>query len=439
MAPVFPRVRYADADGVSIAYEVRGDGPFDLVRVPGLMGGLVASFVTPELGEFNNQLAEFCRLIVLDRRGLGLSDPLREGEAPPLEQQVADVVAVMDAAGSDRAALFGGADGGWVAILCAAMHPDRVSALILHNAWARLLWAEDFPLGIKPSMHAALVREIREHWGDPEQPFGVEASGEPQMRADPTFREQLAQLQQVSATRAAAAGVFLHADLDVRAALTLVQAPTLVLHQPGPYAVASQFLAEQIPQARLASYAPAANWVEIVGEVQEFLTGTRAVPVDDRVLATVLFTDIVGSTEHVERIGDHNWRQRLDRHDAMVRARLEEFRGREVRTSGDGFFATFDGSTRAIRCAHAVIADAQGLGIELRAGVHTGECEVRGDDYAGVAVHIGARVAALATAGQVLTTSTVRDLVAGSGITFADNGVHRVKGIAEPWHLYEVT
>jgi class 3 adenylate cyclase len=443
MSGAFPEVSYADADGVSIAYCVRGDGPIDLVRVPGVLSGILATTVDPILEAHNEQLARFARLILVDRRGLGMSDPLIAGGAPHLEQQVDDILAVMDAAGSHRAALYGGADGAMVSLLFAAMHPDRVSALVLNNAWARLFRATDYPFGLDPVHRDQPVLTTRSRWGDRDNPWGMEFLARSRLD-DPSFRQVLARVQQVSASRAAATATVANADNDVRAVLPLVQAPTLVISgvdgDPDGALGHARFLAEHIPDARLTLIPGQDGYFgvhtpEIGALIEEFLTGTRPVPVTDRVLATVLFTDIVASTERLTELGDQAWRTQLDRHDTMVRDQLGRFRGREINTQGDAFFATFDGPARAVQCAQSIIDGARLLDLDVRAGVHVGECEVRGDDLTGIAVHIGARVCALADAGEVLATTTVRDLVAGSGIEFTEHGQHTLKGVHGEWTI----
>jgi class 3 adenylate cyclase len=444
---VFPDVRYADAEGVAIAYSVRGDGPLDLVVVPGSLASVLSCTVDPFVESWLARLAGFARVIQLDRRGLGMSDPLVAGGAPPLEQQVADVLAVMDAVGSDRPALSGNADGGMVAMLFAAMHPDRVRALVLHSSWAR---ATDGIVGSSVEAERERVnrsQQIRSQWGDLEHPWGLRWLA-PSRMADPEFRRVLARVQQVCGSRAAIAQTMAASDSDVSAALPLIQAPTLVWCEADCAARLAgvriskhaRFLADHIPNARLSltpgtDIYPGVGYEAAAEQAEEFLTGTRAVPVSDRVLATVLFTDIVGSTEQLAALGDQAWHARLDHHDAMVRAQLERFRGREVKTTGDGFFATFDGPARAVRCAQSIIEAARSLAIDVRSGVHVGECEVRDSDFTGIAVHTGARVCALADGGEVLTTSTVRDLVAGSGIAFADRGLHHLKGIPGEWSI----
>jgi class 3 adenylate cyclase/pimeloyl-ACP methyl ester carboxylesterase len=441
----FPRVRYADADGVSIAYEVRGEGSIDIVRVPGASSGLLATYLDPLAEAYLDRLSSFARVISLDRRGTGLSDPLLEGAVPHLEQRVADVIAVMDAVGSRHASLSGAADGCQVGILCAAMYPDRVDALVISNGFARFFRSEDYPFGLDPALAERAAQRCHDEWGDLDRPWGLDVTS-PDRRDEPGFRDVLARVQQASATRAAAAAIALP-DSDVSDVLPLVQAPALIMYSQDARAdipAHAQFLAQRIAHARLLPLPGAdiyfgSNWMDRIVAIEEFVTGSRTMSVTDRVLATVLFTDIVASTQHVAALGDKQWRARLDRHDALVRDNIDQFRGREISTAGDSFFATFDGPARAIRCAQAIIDAAKAIGLDIRAGIHTGECEVRGDDYGGIAVHIGARVAALAQAGQLLVTSTVKDLVAGSSIAFSDLGFHDLKGIPDAWHVYEVT
>lgn len=439
-----PKVRYADADGVNIAYEIRGDGDYDIVRVSGVFPSSLAKSIVPFFGMADDSLARFARVIFLDRRGTGMSDPLTEGAIAPLEQQVADVVAVMDDADCERATIWGAADGGQVAMLFAAMYPHRTDALVLTNAFARWFRSPDYPFGPDEDLREPLAAMTRRCWGNPEDPWGIEVAA-PSRQDDPVFREQYAFVQQISASRAAAAATFFSEGNDIRAVLPLIQARTLVLYPAAapPRAHArSRFLAGLIPSAMVATFPGTDAWEvetpDAQAIIEEFVTGAPPSPVSDRVLATVMFTDVVGSTDHLAAVGDRAWRAELDRHDAMVRECLATTGGREVDTAGDGFFAVFDGPARAVRCAEAVVAGAGTLGIEIRAGVHVGECEVRGEGYAGIAVHTGARIAALAGAGEVLASRTVKDLVAGSGIEFVDHGVHELKGVPEPWQLYRV-
>jgi len=447
MSGTFPEVRYADADGTAIAYCVRGDAPRALIRVPDIMSSILVSVVDPWVDAFNELLSRFARLIRLDRRGLGMSDPLASDDVPPLEQQVDDVLAVMDAVGVCQAALGGSGDGAQVALMFAATHPERVSALILNNAWARAFRAPHYPIGPDPASREQRRLQMLANWGDLDRPWGLESFA-PSRRDDPTLPQLLARRQQVSASPGAAAAMYLNEGNDVREVLPFVHAPTLVLCPSGCHPRAeslqlidhAQYLAEHLPNARLARLPGVDSYAgpgvpERAAIIEEFLTGTRPAPLGDRVLATVLFTDIVASTERVASRGDEAWRADLDRHDAMVRTQFQRFRGREVSAAGDGFFAVFDGPARAVRCAQAISEGAEAIGLGVRAGVHVGECEVRGDDLAGIAVHIGARVCALARPGEVLATSTVRDLVAGSGITFTERGTRTLRGVPGEWRV----
>jgi class 3 adenylate cyclase len=344
--------------------------------------------------------------------------------------------------GSDRAAFYTGADGGPVAILFAAMYPERVTALVLNTTFARMFRTDAYPIGLDPGHRERLATHLRDHWGDVDHPWGEESMS-PSRRDDPGFRAVLARLQQVSASKSAAVASLAIHESDVRDVLPLVQAPTLVVcgDNNSWYRPHSEYLARHIPNASLM-LTPAAELIggtramEFADAIEEFVTGTRTHPFENRVLATVLFTDIVGSTSIAAEQGDDEWRRTLDHHDSMVRAQLEAFRGREISTGGDSFFATFDGPARAIRCAQAIVAGANDLQLRVRVGIHTGECEVRGDDLAGIAVHVGARVAALADPGEVLATRTVKDLVTGSGINFTSRGTHHLKGVPEPHDLY---
>jgi class 3 adenylate cyclase/pimeloyl-ACP methyl ester carboxylesterase len=441
MAMRIPKVRYADADGVSIAYEVRGDGPYDVVRISGVFPSIVGRAIVPIFRHGDETFTAFSRTIVLDRRGTGMSDPLSDGSIPPLEQQVADVAAVMDDAGSERAVIWGAADGGQVAMLFAAMYPERTTALVLTSAFARWFRSEDHPFGPPEEKREHLADVVRRYWGDPDNPWGIMIAA-PSRQDDPAFREQYAFVQSISASRAAAAATFFAPGNDIRAVLPLIQARTLIVFPAEtPFGVErADHLAALIPNSTVATF-PGRDMLEspdVIGMIEEFVTGAPPAPVDERVLATVMFTDIVGSTDRLAVVGDHSWRKVLDRHDAMVRDCLADHRGREVDTAGDGFFAVFDGPARAIRCARAVVDGARRLGIDVRAGVHTGECEVRGSGYAGIAVHIGARIAALGSSGEILASRTVKDLIAGSGIELKDHGTHELKGIPEPWQVFSV-
>jgi class 3 adenylate cyclase len=393
---------------------------------------------------FLERLASFSRLIIFDKRGTGLSDPV-EG-APTLEERMDDVRAVMDAAGSDRAALFGISEGGPMSVLFAATYPDRTSALILHGAMARATEAPDYPWAAPAEALRKSAREfIAPAWGRGDVVMEIFA---PSHADDAEEIDYLGRFQRNAASPAMSLRIFeMSLDIDVRHVLTAIQAPTLVLHRHGDRVVnrrAGAWLAEQIPGARFVELPGIDHlaWFgdqdSVLEEVQEFLTGVRSAPQPDRVLATVMFIDIVGSTQRASELGDRRWRDLLETHQAGVRAELARFRGREVKTLGDGFMATFDGPARGIRCGLGVIGAVRSLGLEARVGLHTGEVEVMGDDVGGIAVHIAARVGALAGPGEVLVSSTVKDLVAGSGITFADRGAHELKGVPDSWRLFAV-
>jgi class 3 adenylate cyclase len=436
----FPEIHYANSHGVAIAYAVTGEGPMDVVSVPGMQSGLISGTQNPELVGYRS----FSRLIRLDRRGTGASDPLAEGVASPLEQQVGDVLAVMDAVGSARAAMFGVTAGASVALLCAATHPERVSAIVTLLGFARYFDADDYPIGAPSSQRDDALRTVRERWGDLEHPVAIELF--PSRSSDREFARTLARTQQASSSKQAAVAAYeVFYDSDIRTVLPLVQAPTLVAYPQGAplFRDAGEYLAQHLPNATTFSWegadiAPAPG-SELLDVVEEFLTGVRPAEDTDRILATVLFTDIVGSTETASALGDQQWRSRLDTHDQIVRAELARLGGREVKHTGDGFLATFDGPARAIKCARGIIERAAETGIAIRAGIHVGECERRGDDLAGIAVHTCARVCALAPPGRILVTSTVTDLTAGSGIDFTDHGTHTLKGVPEPRHLYQVS
>jgi class 3 adenylate cyclase len=393
---------------------------------------------------FLARLASFSRVILFNRRGTGASDGVPRNALPTWEEWTEDLVAVLDAAGSTRTAIFATLDGGPIAILFAAMHPERVSALILLTTTARYLEADDYTFGATPEGADAVVKTIERLWGTPE----LLRISSPSMADHSEFLEFGAKWFRASATPRTAATQFdyMLRSLDVRAALSLIQVPTLVLHarESVLFPIAhGLYLAGHINGARFVELpggdtAITPNNYVVADEIAEFLTGYRPEVEIERVLTTVVFSDIVGSTELAASLGDERWRALLDAHDRAVRNELRRFRGREIKTTGDGFFVSFDGPARAIRCAEAVIKATGELGIDVRIGLHTGECEARGDDLGGLAVHIGARIGALARPGEVLVSSTVRDLVVGSGIAFDDRGTHSLKGVPDPWRLLAV-
>jgi class 3 adenylate cyclase len=440
-----PEVQYArTADGAHIAFLVLGEGPLDVLFEPGRGGHIDMFWEVRSWGRLLRRLASFSRLIDFDPRGFGLSDPLTRWEEPSLEDRATEMVDVLDAAGCERAAVVANGVGGLKALFFAAAYPKRISALVLHGCCARLSWAEDYPWGVPTEVLDRAVAAVGPN-SAPEEFSGLKRVAP---HADSEFVSQwnrrVRSANSLARARALAEG-FVYGD--VRPILPSIQAPTLVLYRRGDRFVGrahARYLAEHIADAKLVELPGDDNLMCIgnfdpdVEEIEEFLTGARHAPETDRVLATVLFTDIVGSTERAAGLGDKAWRDLLDRHDQVVRRQIERFRGREVNTVGDGFVATFDGPGRAITCACAIRDAVQALGIEIRSGLHTGEIEVRGRDVAGMAVHIGARIGSLAAAGEVLVSATVKDLVVGSGVEFVEQGEHELKGVPGTWRLYRV-
>ncbi len=438
-----PSTRYAKSGDASIAYQIVGDGPIDVVLVLGFATHLELQWESPAFARFFERISSFSRLIIFDKRGTGLSDPV--SEVPTLELRIDDVRAVMDAAGSERAALFGISEGGPMSVLFAATHPERVTALVLHGAMGRTTEAPDYPWASPAeALRESVTELIAPDWG--QQAEGMVELFAPSFADDPEAVEFTARMERSAASPAMSQQIFeMFLDIDVRAVLPTIHVPTLVLHRHGDRVVnrrAGEELAAQIPGAQYVElpgidHLPwAGDWEALLGEIEEFLTGARSVAEPDRVLATVMFTDIVGSTERAGELGDSRWRELLTAHQAAVRQELTRFRGREVKTLGDGYLVTFDGPARAIRCGHAIAETARSIGLEVRIGLHSGEVEVMDEDVGGIAVHIAARVGALADAGEVLVTSTVKDLVAGSGIRFADRGAKHLKGISDEWRLF---
>jgi pimeloyl-ACP methyl ester carboxylesterase len=418
-----------------------GDGPRDLVVVPGFVSHLEVAWEHRPYERFMERLASFARVIVVDKRGCGLSDPLVG--SPTFEQRGDDLRAVMDSAGSERAALFGMSEGAAMAALFAATYPARVHALVLYGMFARGIASDDYPWGLAEEFWAAGLDLTAQGWGEGVSLFTLA----PSKLDDEGFRAWFARFERMSASpRVAVDALRLDMKIDIREALPVIGAPTLLVHRSGDFwpIEGARYACERIPGARLVEL-PGENhwpWVDdsdaVADEVEEFLTGARQAPEPDRVLATVLFTDIVGSTSMAAELGDRRWRELLERHEVVVRAQLERFRGLALKSLGDGFLASFDGPARAIRCARAIVEAMAPLGIEIRAGLHTGECEVMNGDMGGIAVHTGARVSAKAGASEVLVSSTVKDLVAGSGIEFTDRGSHMLKGLPGDWRLFSV-
>ena len=443
---VIPKTRYARAsDGVSIAYQVIGDGPRDLVWVPGWISNVEAAWAEPTMARFFERLASFSRLILFDKRGTGLSDRVPQAELPSLETRTDDVRSVCDAIGSEHAALLGVSEGAPMCLLFSATYPARTTAVILFGGYARRLQAPDYPWGMTIAQQQAFLEEIERDWGGP---VGLDIRA-PSKLGDARFRENWAgYLRQGASPSAVLALTRMNAEIDVRPILGTIRVPTLILHRSGDRVIpveAGRYLAERIPNASFVQLGGDDHlpWIgdtdAVLGEIEEFLTGVRTRPESNRMLATVLFTDIVGSTQRAGELGDAAWADLLKAHHARIREELGRFGGRAMRTTGDGFFALFEGPARAIRCALALVRAVRPLGLEIRAGLHTGEVELSGNDIEGMAIHIGARIAALAGTGEVLVSRTIKDLVVGSGLTFEDRGVHALKGVPDQWQLFAAT
>jgi pimeloyl-ACP methyl ester carboxylesterase len=439
--------RYARSGDAHIAYQILGDGGPDLLYLSSGTISIDSIDDEPGFARFHRDLASFSRLIRMDLRGVGLSDPIDPSIPPSLEQWVGDALAVLDAAGSERAALCGADEGALVAMLAAATHPDRTAALIVLNAYPRLVRDVDYPHGLPGHLVERFAQAVIPDDGS-EGSFADLEVFVPSVASDVRFRRWWQRAGNRGASPATAQALALtRFSSDLRPVLPSIQVPTLVIHREGNRAAFvghGRYLAEHIPEARYVEL-PGVEHLPYVGdsdaivsEIEEFLTGMRRVE-PERVLATILFCDIVQSTDLVSELGDRRWREVLDGYYAMIRRQVVRFSGREIKTIGDGFLATFDGPARAIRCAQAIRDGAQQLGLDVRVGLHTGEVERMGDDISGLAVHIGERVCASAGPAEVLTSRTVVDLVAGSGITFSDRGEHELKGVPDRWHLYAVT
>jgi class 3 adenylate cyclase/alpha-beta hydrolase superfamily lysophospholipase len=440
---MLPETRFAQSGDVTIAYQVVGSGPLDLLIVPGFISHLEQAWEDSAYTRFLQQLASFSRLIRFDKRGTGLSD--RIAEIPSLEQRMDDVRVVMDATHSRRAALFGISEGGPMSVLFAATYPERISALILYGSIAKGAWASDYPWGTKyDDEWEKWLEEWRKKWGGP---VGIETWA-PSVAHDERFLQWWAKYLRLGASPRAVISLWrMNAAIDVRDILPAIRVPTLVLHRSGDRAVEveqGRYLAEHIPGAKFVELSGDDHlwWVgdseSIVNEIEEFLTGERHTVEQDRVLVTVLFTDIVDSTRRAAEMGDRRWRDLLESHNAVMHAEIDRFRGRAVKSTGDGFLATFDGPARAIHCAFAVSKEMRQLGIEIRSGLHTGEIEIIGADVGGIAVHTAARVLAKAKANEVWTSRTVKDLVAGSRFKFTERGTYSLKGVSGGWPLFTV-
>jgi len=439
-----PTTHYAKSGDVHIAYQVVGEGPIDLVLIHGFISHLENQWENPALARFLNRLASFSRLIVFDKRGTGLSDRVAESALPTLEQRMDDIRAVMDAVGSNRAAMFGLSEGGPLSTLFAATYPARTAALIMFGAYAKWIRSEDYPWAPTREQHEAAFKAYEEHWGTT---IGLKILA-PSAANDERMRQWYARHQRLSASPGAGVTLYrMNIEVDIRAILPTIRVPTLILHRSGDQLLPCQgarYMAGQIPAAKFVEL-PGNDHIAWIGDtdpllaaVQEFLTGEPPVLEADRVLATVLFIDIVQSTQRATAIGDTRWRDLVDNYQQQVGKEVARLGGRVVNTAGDGVFATFDGPARAIKCARAVRDVVGRLGLAIRCGIHTGECVVEGNDVAGIAVHIGARVAARANPGEILISSTVKDLIAGSGVEWLDRGSHVLKGVAGRWRLFAV-
>ncbi|OGO50991.1 MAG: hydrolase [Chloroflexi bacterium RBG_16_68_14] len=435
------QVKYAKSGDVHIAYRVVGDGPHDIVLIPGMTSHVELFWEFPTNEYLLRRLASFSRVIVFDKRGQGLSD--RVGEQT-LEERIGDVLAVMDAVGSEHATICGWSEGGAMSLLFAATYPERTSALVLFGAYASV---REEPWGVTAEQFAAMLDQVERHWG---QGILVPLNA-PSRAKDEAFVRWWAQLERASASPGAIVALLRALyEIDVRHILPSIQVPTLILHRVGDALVpveAGRYLAQHIPGAKYVELPGEDHMIQaldedvldhLLDEIEEFITGTRQRPEPDRALATLMFTDVVASTERAVELGDRRWRELLSNFYAAVRKELTAFSGREVNTRGDDLLATFDGPARAIRCACSIRERVRPLGLQIRTGLHTGECELMGDDVGGIAVHIAARVAAIAGPDEVLVSSTVKDLVAGSQLRFADRGAHRLKGVPDEWRLYAV-
>jgi class 3 adenylate cyclase len=440
---VLPETRYAKKGEAHIAYQVIGDGPLDLVLVSTWFSHLEARWDSPGFAHFLRRLSSFSRLISFDKYGIGLSDPIPSRTLPPLEDWMDDVRAVMDAAGSERAAIMGANEGTLMAALFAATHPERTTALVLANATARMGAAPGYEIGVGADVQERLVSLVEPTWGHGDLMTAVN----PSLTDSPEEAEAWGRFLRLSASPATAEAVMRRLfELDVRAVLATITVPTLIVHRSeNPIVTLEQgrYVADRIEGARFVEV-PGADYGLALGdsdvmidEVETFLTGAHHARPTDRVLATVLFTDIVDSTRRAVELGDARWRALLEAHEQLARAEVERFGGTIAEFTGDGVLASFDGPARAVRCALALRDRVGTLGLHVRAGLHAGEIERRGDQIAGIGVHIAARVLALAEADRVLVSRTVSDLVVGSGLTFADRGTHTLKGVPDRWQVLE--
>jgi DNA-binding SARP family transcriptional activator/class 3 adenylate cyclase len=437
-------IGYARSGDVRIAFQVVGDGPVDLVLVHGWVCTFQPGWENPRLARFYRRLASIGRLILFDKRGTGLSDRVSPERLPDLETRMDDVRAVMDAVGSQRAVVLGISEGGAMSALFAATHPDRTVALVLMGTFARMMRAADYPIGLSGEDYEKRLAALEEDaWATAVTKEWLARVGSDLLRDPAAVRWYTSYVQRGASPGANRAIRLMNERIDIRGVLPTIGVPTLVLYRSGEYFRAGTlFMGERIPGARVVELAGndhlpwAGDQEPLLDEIERFLSGVREEVEPDRVLATLLFTDIVGSTAKAAELGDRAWTELLGRHHRLVRAQLARFRGREVDTAGDGFFATFDGPARAVRCAAAIVDAVRSLGVDVRAGVHTGEIEQTNGSARGIAVHVGARIAAAARPGEVLVSSTVRDIVAGSGLAFEERGERMLEGVPGSWRLY---
>jgi class 3 adenylate cyclase/pimeloyl-ACP methyl ester carboxylesterase len=444
-AATAPEIRYVKSEDGYVAYQVFGRGPFDIMFIGNWASNIEVMWEHPSMARYLDRLGHFARVICFDKRGAGLSDPVPLGELPTLEYWMDDARIVLDAVGSKETALIGDAEGGPMAMMFAATYPQRSRALVLVNTFARMLRAADYPIGMPEEAAERLLQIWERAWGTG---IVLELSA-PSVADNPEMQRWTGRYMRLSAPPAACTRMYRWVlQVDVRSVLSSIQAPTLILHRAENrhYRILmGRYLAEHISGAKYLElpgadwYPPFVNAQPVLDEIEEFLTGARPVPTQDRILATVLFTDIVGSTDLAARLGDQRWLDLRAAHDGLVRTHLDRYRGKEVATTGDGFLATFDGPARAIRCASEIASSVQSLGIRIRAGLHSGEVEIEDGQIAGIAVHIAARVMARAGEGQVLVSGTLKDLVVGSPIRFSDRGTHSLRGIPGEWRLFQVT
>ncbi|MCH8814255.1 MAG: adenylate/guanylate cyclase domain-containing protein [Chloroflexi bacterium] len=437
-----PDTKYTRSGDLNIAYQVVGEGEIDLVFVSGWTSHLEYQWEDPELANFLNRLASFSRLILFDKRGTGMSDRVADSELPMLEERMDDVRVVMDAAGSEKAVLMGFSEGGPMCLLFGATYPERCRGLVLYGSYARWMWEEGYTFAPTAEEHERRIAIIESTWG---AGFGISMVA-PSAIDDERARERWGTFQRRASSPGAGTALYkMNVQIDVRDASEAVRVPTLVMHRVGDSLIdvrCGRYMAEHIPNAKYVELPDVDHlpWYgdsdRVIAEVEEFVTGKRSAPGLDRVLATVMFTDIVGSTEKASKLGDKRWKSLLGEHADSTRRQLARFGGKEIKSTGDGVLATFDGPGRGVRCAQAILADMPRLGIEVRAGLHTGEVEMLGEDIGGIAVHIASRVSSLARPSEVLVSRTVKDLVAGSGIAFEGRGSHSLKGVPGDWELF---